>query len=452
MSSPSVARPMDTSPPAANALATRASSSADASVIRSPREYTERLQIWQRQHYHVLTPFANFSALPDHFGLVPTLVQIDPRPEAGDVYEDRLFCKDGEVALAKIGLSKIAMAAGMTITTMRTDDRRIANLWEMKATARFVGIDGTPQSVDGTEELDLRDGSDRAQKVMGKNRSQEALRAARAKGLRGCEARAINAAIRQFGIKQKYTREELAKPFVLVRVVYMPDMSDPATRQLVTERALGGSATLYGAGAPQALPPAEPEHVSTIGLGQVIDVKPEPATPEPVGRAIESVEFDTEAGIYGIRLDGGELVTTTEIATGKAVAAAKKAGQRILPVITEGGELASFTVAVSTASGASPAEGELPVGQTRVEKVEKRNGTNAKGTWTLYTVTFADGRIATTFSQTQQQLIDEALRLKTPVKVLTQESDGDYADKITLFEIVDSRQGTLPMSGTEDRY
>lgn len=450
------ARPMDNNTaPSEQALTTRAPTKTDAAVIRSPKEYTERLQVWQRQNYHVLTPFANFSALPDHFGLVPTLVHIDPDPSVGDVYEDKLFCKDGEVAIAKIGLSKIAMAAGMTITTLRTDDRRIQNLWEMRATAQFVGIDGTPQSVDGTEELDLRDGSDRAQKVMGRNRSMDALRAARAKGLRGCEARAINAAIRQFGIKQKYTKAELTKPFVLVRVVYMPDMSDPATRQQVTDRALAGSSKLYGVPHALSAAPVEPEHVSTIGVGgDVIDVPAQRSEPAPAtARTIEAVEFDLEAAIYGVRLDGGELVTTTDTALGKALVAAKKAGQRILPVIADGAEITSFTVAATAGANtaAAPAAGERPVGQTRVEKVEKRNGTNKSGTWTLYTVTFADGRIATTFSQTQQQLIDEALKLKTPVKVLTQESDGDYADKITLFEIVDSRQGTLPIADGEGK-
>ncbi|MEO8483098.1 MAG: hypothetical protein ABI634_12865 [Acidobacteriota bacterium] len=425
-------------------VATRASTSTDAQVIRSPKEYTDRLQVWQRQQYHVLTPFANFSALPDHFGLVPTLVYIDPNPDAGDVYEDRLFCKDGEVAIAKIGLSKIAMAAGMTITTVRTDDRRIQNLWEMRATARFVGIDGTPQSVDGTEELDLRDGSDRSQKVMGKNRSQDALRAARAKGLRGCEARAINAAIRQFGIRQKYTKAELGKPFVLVRVVYMPDMNDAATRQQVTERALAGSSALYGGGHALAAA-AEPEVVSTIGVdGDVIDVTPQRTEPaRPADRGIEDVSFDTEAGLYSARLDGGEVVTVASVDVGKALAAAKKAAQRIVPDITPDGVLTLFTLAAAEPE-------EQPIGHTNVANVHREKA-KAPKTWVRYDVTFLSGQKASTFDTKLHAVIDEAEKTRAAVKISTEEN-GDYDPKLTAIDLVDQRQGTLPIAGQEKRY
>src|SRR3954453_16010110 len=74
---------------------------------------------------------------------------------------------------------------------------------------------------------------------------------ARKHGLRNCEARAINAAIRECGcgIKEKYSRQELEKPFAVVRVAFLPDMTDPDIKRMVTERALGGTTALY------ALPP-----------------------------------------------------------------------------------------------------------------------------------------------------------------------------------------------------
>ena len=176
----------------------------DNAVIRSPRDYSARLQVWQREHYHVLTPFANFSALPPHLGIVPTLVQLDddPKGPAGDVYQDNVFTRGTDVAIAKIGLAKIAQAAGMSIATTRTDPRTLPHYWEVKAVVRFIGIDGTPQEVSAMEEYDLRDGSERAKQMQPKQLVQQ-----RIKGLRNCEARAINAAIRQYGVKQKYTRD-----------------------------------------------------------------------------------------------------------------------------------------------------------------------------------------------------------------------------------------------------
>src|SRR6185369_13154252 len=70
-------------------------------------------------------------------------------------------------------------------------------------------------------------------------------------GLRNCEARAINAAIRECGcgIKQKYTRAELAKPFVVVRVAFQPDFSDPDIKRMVTQQAMSGVSALYPAAA-----------------------------------------------------------------------------------------------------------------------------------------------------------------------------------------------------------
>lgn len=66
-------------------------------------------------------------------------------------------------------------------------------------------------------------------------------------GLRNCETRAINAMIRECGcgVKQKYTRHELAKAFVAVRVIFIPDMSDPDVRKLVTSAALGATTAMY---------------------------------------------------------------------------------------------------------------------------------------------------------------------------------------------------------------
>jgi len=234
-------------------------------VITAAEDFRTLRQQWVTQQCHILTPIADFRALPECYGLMPAQVQVNTDPNAGDVYQDKLFCKEHEFALTKLGLAKVALAAGMTIKTERVDPRTIQNYWEVRATAQFIGIDGTPQSLDATEELDLRDGTDRSLKVMGKERSEAALRSVRAKGLRNCEARAINAVIRQFGLKQKYTRQELEKPFVVLRVVFMPDMSDPEVKRFITERAMGGTAALYPNA--RALPVAEPEPLGAIGAG-----------------------------------------------------------------------------------------------------------------------------------------------------------------------------------------
>ena len=314
-------KPMETTQPT-QALATR---SANAGVITAPDQFTRKVAEWQGQGLHVLAPMANFSALPASYGIVPALVKIDPNPEAGDVYRNPAYMRsENQVAIAKLGLAKIAQAAGMTIKTERTDNRLIPNLWEVRATVRFIGLDGTPQELDATEEVDLRDGSPRL-----KGFQPNQVLAFRAKGLRHCEARAITAAIRQFGIKQVYTKEELARPFVTLRMVFTPDMSDAAVRQQVTDRALAGSTSLYPSLVAAAARPA-PEPLDVIGEGgrspEEIDQRPA----KPQGRVVEEARFDMDAGLFEVRLDGGELAYTANQDLGKQLNDARKSGRRVL--------------------------------------------------------------------------------------------------------------------------
>lgn len=419
-------------------------------IIRSPQDFTQRLHVWREQNFHVLSPFANFSALPPNYGLVPTLVLIDPDPSPngpGDVYQDTAFVRGNDVAISKLGLSKIAQAAGMSIKTVRTDSRLIPNLWEVKATARFIGLDGTPQELDGTEEYDLRDGSSRLKGFTPAQISQ-----ARAKGLRHCEGRAINAAIRLFGIKQKYSKAELGKPFVIVRVMHFPDMSDPLVRQSVTDRALAGTTALFPG---QALPPA-PVELGVIGVDpldrSVIDVSVSKASGAaevpvsvPAGRTLEAVDFDIEAGAYAVRLDGGELLTATKHEVGKALLAAAKAGSRVALVLDDAGQIAAFTVVAGAAASAA----DMPIGQTVLAALHRERAKPPK-TWVRYDATFSDGRKVSTFETKFHALLDEVEKTRAAVKV-TSEENGDYEDKLIGLEIVDSRQSSLPM-GQGDRY
>lgn len=253
--------------PAETAAMTKSTRPSTPAVIQTPDEYFSSVSTWQQKNFHVLSPVVQFTSLPAQHAIVASFVQLDPNPENGEVYSDPLFCKNGEVAIAKIGLSKIAQAAGMTIKTERTDPRTIQNYWEVRATARYLGLDGNPQELDATVEYDLRDSSPRVRSFSDKQKA-----AARTHGLRGAEARAINAAIRLFGIKQKYSIDELRKPFVALRVLWQPDMKDPEQARIVTQQKLQGTTSLY-------------PHVGGTNVGstgpQVIDVIGETSSPAP---------------------------------------------------------------------------------------------------------------------------------------------------------------------------
>ena len=244
-------------------------------MITQASEYLDALARWNRAGFHVLTPFTNLSGLADRHALIASMVTINTDPDAGEVYDGLPFLKAGEVAIAKLGLRKIAECGAISTTTLRTDPLTIAGYWEFKAQARYRSIDGSTVTREATAEWDLRDGSARL-----KGWKPNQIEEGRKNGARGCETRAINAAIREFGIKQKYTRLELRKPFVVLRVAYQPDMSDPLTRQIVTEAAIAGTGALYGDGM------RAPRPVKRLGAAE--------PTATAAGRDTTSESFDPE--------------------------------------------------------------------------------------------------------------------------------------------------------------
>jgi hypothetical protein len=220
-------------------------------VITTPDEYTAAMKRWEGR-FNVLTPFTSISGLAAQHGIIVSQVKVNPddsKTGPGEVYGGLPFLKTGEVALAKIGLRKLAECGAISTRTIRTDPRTIAHYWEFKAIASYRGIDGAIVEREATQEWDLRDGSDRL-----KGWTANQVSEGRKNGLRNCEARAINAAIRECGcgIKQKYSKEELARPFIVLRVAFQPDMTDPEIRKIVTQNALGGTRALYPHSEPHA--------------------------------------------------------------------------------------------------------------------------------------------------------------------------------------------------------
>lgn len=375
----------------AQALA-RTGTGTDTGVITTPDQFRSSLAKWQQQRFHILTPSTNFSGgLPEGWGLVASQVEVNPDPTVGEVYQDRLFCGDDEVAIAKNGLSKIARAAGMTIKTERCDPRTIPHFWEVRATIRFTGQDGALQEIDSTAEYDLRDGSPRINKIRAaaerakpRRDPTSQIEGARQYGLRGAEARAINAAIRQFGIKQKYTKKELDKPFITLRMQFFPDMRDPETRRQVTERALAGTTALYG-GTMRALNPPQ----------QVIDAD--------VTSHADETAIDTTARAEQPRPEAqSPPKTETRPATG---------------------------------------DNEPPTPHaTRIVKIDTKQGTSAKGPWTRWDIVCADGTESSTFNKDIASDAQKFLVTREWVDVLA-ERKGNYSNIIEITKA----QPELPM-------
>lgn len=261
--------------------------------MKDVRSFTERLAFFRERECHVLALAARTSALGAGFGVSFAELWLDPDTKARQVYQDTAVMGEDERAIAKIGLDQIAACAGIVWlpTSRRADDRRIHHLWEYHVDGAITGYDGTPQILPGTAEVDLRDGSAQIggwTPAKARYLKQKRARAAkkgdavplhvggwfeekvqlyRQHGLRMAETKAKNAAIRTLGLRATYTVEELSRPFVVCRVIYLPDMTDESVKKMVTAHALRGASVLY---MPHAMPAAtatqEPDPVPTDPL------------------------------------------------------------------------------------------------------------------------------------------------------------------------------------------
>jgi hypothetical protein len=326
-------------PKPTTALATRPTTN----VITTPDEYRAYLEAQRAKNYHILSPVVDVGALPPQWSLVASLVLVNPDPAAGEVYQDRLFCGDDEVALAKVAIRKILTAGGISVDTDRVDSGHVPHYWAFKATLSFTGLDGREKTHSESADDDMRDGAEAVTRMVNaakrKGKSADAqVAAARLHGYRRCESRAIHAAARgKFGLKQKYTKAELARPFVIFNLVFQPDMTDPQQKAAVLAANLGAKQLL---GYPPAAPMshATDDVIDTTATTETVTAGPaQPMTEVP----FDETEDDAPQGVlvaevskspttddYFITTDIGRL-HTSDRAIAKACNEARKAGTRI---------------------------------------------------------------------------------------------------------------------------
>jgi hypothetical protein len=281
--------------------------------IVSAAELTAKIQQWKAAGWHVLTPAIRVTSFAVGYGVNASLVEldstIDDRGRGLDVYFDKNTLKDDERGLSKIGLGKIASCAGVNWMPPPNSGRRDGyihqNLWVYQIMGTYLSFDGSPQTIHGEKEIDYRDGSAQIggwtprdwQAVLDRSKtdknvkfningwSESRVRTARMNGAERAETGAMERAIRMgFGIKHAYTIKELQKPFVALRVVAIPDMTDPGVRRRVLDRQLDGAAALFGNMASSRGLPEAPSQVIDIPLtrrDQEVFVKAIVAPPEP---------------------------------------------------------------------------------------------------------------------------------------------------------------------------
>jgi hypothetical protein len=227
------------------------------------------------QQYHLVSPATSVGHMPEGCGVALSTVLIDPEPKNGDVYPIK---GTGKLGLHKTALDKIAAAAGISwdsAQSRRLDDGSHPHYCAYRAVGSYRSFDGTEVQIIGTKQLDLRDGSDQA-KAAG-----EGLAVQRQFILEHAESKAQLRAVRSIGVRTGYSREELAKPFVVARLMWTGESADPELRRAFAmkqaDAMLGGARALFGHGAtPLPSGPALPAPMPPPPVGTVRDLDDAP--------------------------------------------------------------------------------------------------------------------------------------------------------------------------------
>lgn len=254
---------------------------------------------------NLLTPLTQITHIKEMHQVSFRAVVVDPNVDSygnGSECYKGFFHDDDERALGKVGLMNIMAAAGIQHVYKKdvADGRETPNFWKVEFCLAVQDFDGLWRQVIESKEYDLRDGApetltprknangktvkdDKGRTVMvpvDANRLNEM----RKHGYRRCETCALEAAVRAIlSLKQKYTIEELAKPFVVPKLVFVPDMSDPTVRKMVVAQGLSGANKLYG----------HDLNVRLLHVPSDVEALPSPPASEPPAAPPEEQVMDT---------------------------------------------------------------------------------------------------------------------------------------------------------------
>lgn len=183
--------------------------------------------------FNLLVPKTGMTDVPRGMRLVASRIEIDPDPDHGDVY--KVPGPGGKLAIGKAKLNAIANAIGINwVVSERVDDRRHPHYVEWRVVGKFVLPDGTVVTRPGHKTIDLRteigDGTRGAEleeiiAVAAKRQRDpdDQIRKARQNIQSIAETKAMNRSIRSAaGLQTSYTRAQLVKPFIAVKLAVDP--------------------------------------------------------------------------------------------------------------------------------------------------------------------------------------------------------------------------------------
>jgi hypothetical protein len=276
---------------------------------------TELMQIDQNK-VNMLVPTTNLQQVSPWHAARVSMVQANPDPNSGDVFKVGTRNEGGKwvdiLSPAKPLLMKIAAAAGIVWDWKDSGPMTVEKRYVCyKAVGAMRLPDGTWQPFMATKEIDLdvieeetydsniekAEGYAADPKKRGylkglspeewakKQTRSHMIQWRKNKMMRaetGAMLRVIRAAL---GMKSQYTKEELQKPFIVPRIDFSPDYSDPAVRQMLLQNGAAAMSNLFGQAAPGSQPTFEAQ-----GMDHPAIEAPEFEDEEPF--QVEEVSFE----------------------------------------------------------------------------------------------------------------------------------------------------------------
>lgn len=255
------------------------------------------LEQYRTEGANLLMPNTVIAGLSEFHKPVIETVQLSSNPTDGDVYphDDANDGPKKKWRPTKQALMKLSVCAGVIWSL--TESRRIDNGSDRNYIAyRAVGgirkADGQAVFFSAEYDLDFEVMEEELQETYEKKTKADWMKDKSAKQkseyvdycvrrdmlqkrknrLKLCEAGAMNRVLRMLlGIKQAYTTEELAKPFVTMRVTLSLDYSDKEVRQKLIDASIKSLTGIYGAGAVEK---AE-QNTEPIDITPIPEDKPE---------------------------------------------------------------------------------------------------------------------------------------------------------------------------------
>lgn len=284
-----------------------------AQAQSSPEELS--LEEYRAKSFNVLVPSQTLREYSDMHEPVLEQVVLSPETNNGDVYEQEAGnqSRPAKYALTKQALVKLSSCAGVLwhpTETRRTDDRSDKNYVSYQAVGGVRKSDGTWVFWKGEYDLDFevlemeireqyenkarKYEKDKEAKWWHRKTEQDKqeyiefcirrdLLQKRKHKLKLAESGAMNRVIRALlGVKNNYTKKELENPFVVARVVFRPDYSDPAVRKQLTQASIEAMSSIYGPQRGAFKMSSGPAHTETEDIPAahtILDVEPETDDP-----------------------------------------------------------------------------------------------------------------------------------------------------------------------------